>query len=447
MSGKAKVLKAVEFVLGLGSDPKDDDRLVMQKRFLLALGSLMALGGLGWGALCIAFDLHVPGIIPFSYSLLTLVNFYYFHHTKNFPLVRFFQVLMSLLLPFMLQYSLGGFYPSGAVMYWAMLSVLGSFAFANSRKNFIWILFFIALTVFGSFLEPRLGPISLAHKIPETARPWIFALNMSIVSFITFFLVFYFVRLQESAHEKIRTAERILIHSSKMAALGEMAAGMAHEINNPLAIIVSRVTVVEKMIRDEKVAPEKSVEQLDKIRETSNRIARIIHTLQALARDSQSDPMELVPLNGIISDTVELCNERFENQQIDLQVLPFNSVTVRARPGQIVQVLLNLLNNSFDAVELQKEKWVRVEVEVTEKEKIKVSIIDSGPQIANSVVEKLMQPFFTTKEVGKGTGLGLTISKQIAESNGGSLSFDRNYPHTRFVLELNASATESTFAA
>lgn len=238
-----------------------------------------------------------------------------------------------------------------------------------------------------------------------------------------------------------------MIHSSKMAALGEMAAGMAHEINNPLAIIVSRVTVLEKMIRDKTIVPEKSVEQLIKIRETSNRIARIIHTLQALARDSQSDPIDVVPLNGIISDTVELCNERFEHRHIDLQVLPFDSVTVRARPGQIVQVLLNLLNNSFDAVELQREKWVRVEVEVTEKEKIKISIIDSGPQMANSVAEKLMQPFFTTKETGKGAGLGLTISKQNAESNGGSLSFDRTYPNTRFVLELNASAEESTVAA
>jgi hypothetical protein len=87
----------VEFVLSLGANPKDNQREALRKRFLIALGSLMAIGGIPWGALCFAFGLYIPAIVPLSYTVLTVVNLAYFHKTKRFAGCRFRQVLMSLL--------------------------------------------------------------------------------------------------------------------------------------------------------------------------------------------------------------------------------------------------------------------------------------------------------------------------------------------------------------
>ncbi|MBK8204245.1 MAG: GHKL domain-containing protein [Bdellovibrionales bacterium] len=100
-----------------------------------------------------------------------------------------------------------------------------------------------------------------------------------------------------------------------------------------------------------------------------------------------------------------------------------------------MQVLLNLLNNSFDAVAALPETWVDLKVE-TIGDNLRMIVTDSGKGILPSIAEKIMDPFFTTKEVGKGTGLGLSISRGIVLSHGGSLIYDSTHPNTRFIIEI-----------
>ncbi len=108
-----------------------------------------------------------------------------------------------------------------------------------------------------------------------------------------------------------------------------------------------------------------------------------------------------------------------------------------ARPTQISQVLLNLLNNSFDAIEERAEKWIRVRFEINSNKKILIiKVTDSGDGIPNEIVHKMMNPFFTTKDIGKGTGLGLSISKGIIEEHGGHLIYNAQSKNTEFVVEL-----------
>jgi signal transduction histidine kinase len=124
---------------------------------------------------------------------------------------------------------------------------------------------------------------------------------------------------------------------------------------------------------------------------------------------------------------------------VKLTVKTLPGVVLLCRPTQISQVILNLLNNAFDAVKALNEKWVLLEVACLGTDWIQIRVTDSGAGIAESLATKIMEPFFTTKEIGKGTGLGLSISKGIVETHGGRFFLDRSFTHTSFVIEFPVS--------
>lgn len=244
------------------------------------------------------------------------------------------------------------------------------------------------------------------------------------------------------AKSQILKQQEVLIASSKMSSLGEMATGIAHEINTPLAVISLRAALLKEAANSETfaVSGRKIVADTAEIMlRTIDRIARIITGLRAFARDGIADPMEEVALQTVVRDTLDLCGEKFRENGVDLQLqLPPEDVTVTCRATQISQVLLNLLNNSFDAVQELREKWIKIEVQDFGN-KVEFSVTDSGHGIAPAVRAKLAQPFFTTKDVGKGTGLGLSISRGIVMDHGGQLVLDEQCPNTRFIVILPKS--------
>jgi signal transduction histidine kinase len=224
--------------------------------------------------------------------------------------------------------------------------------------------------------------------------------------------------------------------SSKMASLGEMAAGIAHEINNPLAIISGHVQHLKDLVESGECEKENMMEVADKVDQTALRISKIIRSLRFFARDGQDDPFEEASVQEIVDDTLEFCRQRFLSHAIDLRVKPIpEGLMIECRAVQIGQVLLNLLNNAHDAVEPLTDRWIELSVEDLGSS-VRIAIIDSGSGVASEIRDKILEPFFTTKEVGKGTGLGLSISKGIIESHQGHLYVDETWPHTRFVMEV-----------
>jgi signal transduction histidine kinase len=248
-----------------------------------------------------------------------------------------------------------------------------------------------------------------------------------------------FNNMVEDLEEKenvITEQRKQIVQSSKMSALGEMAAGIAHEINNPLAIIVGYNHIVRELIKRDPLNKTEIVRNLGKIQETTDRISKIIQGLRSFSRNSAGDARKWTPLALIVENTLEFCSQRFKNYGIDLILDPVPVVEIFCRDSQIIQVLLNLLNNAFDAVQEQPDQsWIRFGFSLSE-ERLLIQITDSGLGIPPEVAEKIMQPFFTTKEVGKGTGLGLSISKGIVEEHGGQLRFVQDSPHTQFVVEF-----------
>lgn len=226
-----------------------------------------------------------------------------------------------------------------------------------------------------------------------------------------------------------------LINSSKMASLGEMASGMAHEINNPLAIIQGKVKVISMMLEDLHISNPSLFTEIHKIKITTDRIDKIVKGLRNFSRASNNDPFEPVPLQKLLDETLDLCSEKFKAHGIDLKINPVPNVSILCRPSQISQVFINLLNNSSDAIENLDAKWIEISFKV-HGEKVSISFTDSGQGIPNEIASRIMEPFFTTKEVRKGTGLGLSIAKSIIDTHHGSIWLDQSCKNTRFVIEF-----------
>jgi hypothetical protein len=233
-----------------------------------------------------------------------------------------------------------------------------------------------------------------------------------------------------------KAAEKNLIYSSKMASLGEMASGLAHEINNPLAIIQGKVQKIQELAEAPTIEAHALRKDLDRIHITTERIARIVRGLRTFSRQGDADPLEPTSIRDVIHQTLDLCAERFKSKGVLVVMCEIPDLNLSCRATELSQVLLNLLNNAFDAVRELDEKWIRIEVRNLEHERIEFMVTDSGTGIPDTVAERIMQPFFTTKPVGQGTGLGLSISRGIIEAHQGSLYLDRTSPHTRFVIQL-----------
>lgn len=229
--------------------------------------------------------------------------------------------------------------------------------------------------------------------------------------------------------------ELVLLHSAKMASLGEMAGGIAHEINNPLTVVQGRATSLVKRIQSGNISPEETIHSLERIIRSSQKAAGIIQGLKSFSRNGENDPFEVIEINEVINSVFGLCTEKFRIPGIELKVSPVPDLVIECRRVQIEQVLLNLLQNAHDAVVQLVEKWVAVDVTVKDGV-ILILVTDSGLGIPAEVAEKLMHPFFTTKKVGEGTGLGLSISLGIVKDHRGRLRYDQTNPNTRFVVEL-----------
>ncbi len=222
---------------------------------------------------------------------------------------------------------------------------------------------------------------------------------------------------------KKAASDEMAIQSSKMAALGKMAAGIAHEINNPLAVIGEKAGWMKDLLGMEDVAGSENFQELlDAVNKIEYHVVRaktVTHRLLGFAR--RMEPMvEGVNINEILDESIEfLKNEaRYRNIEIQANYAPDLPLTTSDQ-AQLQQVFLNIINNGIDAI--GKEGQIIINTRTTKNHEICIEISDNGPGIPKEVLQKIFDPFFTTKEVGKGTGLGLSISYSIIEKLGGRI--------------------------
>lgn len=245
---------------------------------------------------------------------------------------------------------------------------------------------------------------------------------------------------EKTLQDDLEQSQRTAIHASRLASLGEMAGGIAHEINNPLMIITGKTSLIQKMIDSDDLELSRVQTELEKVKQTTFRIAKIVKGLLTFARDGEQVEFQNFAVDSMLNDVSALCGEKAKANGIDIQFISDKNLVVFGNALQISQVILNLINNSIDATASHPNRWIKIEASQNlSNNLIRFSVTDSGLGIDKQLVGRLMQPFFTTKRVGVGTGLGLSISKGLIENHGGVLIYDVSSPNTRFYFELKSA--------
>ncbi len=233
----------------------------------------------------------------------------------------------------------------------------------------------------------------------------------------------------------LREGRENLIRTEKLAGVGRLAAGVAHEVGNPLAAILGYVEMLLGETADRPLTPEMRRDMLERIRGETGRIHHIIQELLEYARPSPEEPATL-DLRKAVDAALSLVRAQARGRGIQARVdLPVDLPAVRAPQGRVTQVLLNLLLNAADAT--AGKGTITIDARRS-ADRVVLTVGDDGPGVPVAARDKIFDPFFTTKDPGQGTGLGLAVSLAIVETLGGRLRLVPSSKGARFELDLPA---------
>ena len=235
--------------------------------------------------------------------------------------------------------------------------------------------------------------------------------------------------------------QQALFHSNRLSYLGEMAGQIAHEINNPLTVILGNSQIMKKSIKDETSEEnDMLLKSIQKIEIMVERITKLIKMMRTLSKQNNILPQSKAKVTDLISSVISTLNDKFKAYEIEVTENKNNleKIEILCYPTEISQVLLNILLNSIDAIILSKKTEPRkISVNlILKKNEIYIMISNNGDEIPKNIMDRIFEPFFTTKPVGHGTGLGLSISKRIIEQHQGSITFESDIDKTTFTIVL-----------
>ncbi len=241
-------------------------------------------------------------------------------------------------------------------------------------------------------------------------------------------------QLKKMVHEKeehLKQAERELMQSAKMCALGELTAGLTHEINQPLTALKLTCQDMLYATRENLMPKEELTKSIEEMVGHIDGVIEIIKHMRNFAHYSDGDEQQKIDINHILRDVLNLTHRQFRSQGIVVRMdLKPDVPGLVSNRVKLEQVFMNLLSNARDALAdcPKANKWISIQSRIVgtslSRQDLLISVQDNANGIPEAIRDKVFQPFFTTKKEGRGTGLGLSISKRIVESLGGQLSFE-----------------------
>lgn len=447
------LLKRLQFLLTIGDKASDTEEEKRQHGFLIYMGLLMSSGGVLWSTLCIANGLYLPAMVPYTYIFITILNFTYLYRTKNFTVTQNIQILMSLMLPFFFQFLLGGFVASGGNVLWSVLAVFGSFTLRNKKMSIVWLVLFILLMILSGLVDAQAKRFDIG--LSEGYVIAFFVLNFIATVLIIFSLYYYFVSSEEDARMKLQAslqqlqlAQNQLIASEKMASLGSLVSGVAHEINTPLGVGLSGISQIEHEVKkletnynDQTLTEEalrsyiSTTKQLaTTIRDRLNNAVVLVRSFKNISVDQHFEDVREFNLKTYIDDLLLSLQNQLKTKQVEVINSIEEGVLVESYPGIFSQIISNFILNSikhgFDRdVNDGVNNLIKISMHQADN-RLVMRYEDNGIGITDATEKRLFDPFFTTKRGQGGSGLGLNIVYNlVTQKLGGTLDVIRISPH------------------
>lgn len=346
---------------------------------------------------------HLSILFPFSISLVHLPVKYFQHHLILSPTPIWFMTIPPIL------FYLGG----------RKVGVIG---------------YFVYLT------EYAVTTYLIKDGAPITTTEWIFIFSVFIASAIFIYFIFVLEKTQKKWDTELK--DRVLqeSHSAHLISLGEMSGAIAHEINNPLAIIQGNAQSVRKSLRTINSTNEYDDElyKLEKLLNNVSRVTEIVSSLNALTGDSKGEKKPFVGAHFKKSfiQFHSLISERLKKEGIELKYDQKDlSVVIPCRPEVITQCLINLCSNSMYAIKGQENPWIQLKIQ-TLPNKIRLYFQDSGEGLSKRTAARMFEPFYTTKKQGEGVGIGLSITRNKLLKEKAAIRYDHGNKFTTFVIEF-----------
>ena len=216
--------------------------------------------------------------------------------------------------------------------------------------------------------------------------------------------------------------------TEKLTALGEMVAGIIHDIKSPLQLI----GLSARKLRKSESVNENQLQAIEKIEKTTERILKIVGAIKVFARDESTDTQKLENIYDIFQDALEICDHRLKEMHIEMKIAkPKTPFMQNCYATKMFQVFVNLINNSIDAIQSLDEKWIDIQFNDNQ-----IILTDSGKGIPEDVQKRIFEAFFTTKEAGVGSGLGLAMCKKILLEIGADININNQSAHTQFIIRF-----------
>jgi signal transduction histidine kinase/CheY-like chemotaxis protein len=447
------IQKKISGVLRPSRDGKSSEG--SSRKLLVSLAALMSVGGVVWGSLLLYFGVYTASIIPYAYVVISFLNIR-FISSNRLSVARSIQIMISMLLPFALQWMLGGYFSSGIVMLWSTLSLVGSITLLKGKYVYPWLIFFIALTLFSSWIEPFLLPYKPSILTEEVSKI-LLVINVLMISTIVFILSKNKTDHDVELNRQLETAnDELGKHKNKLELLvkerteqleanisllqiiqadmkkakdeaekaneakSQFLANMSHEIRSPLNAILGFSQIMSMTAKEGNLTTEFK-QYLDNIKLSGENLLELINNILDLSKIEAGKihlSFETVNIKQLFKGIFQINKGKAEEKEIHFSYEIDHKVPefIEGDRTKINQILMNLATNAIKFTPNGKTVHMKVFIQ---NEELVFQIIDTGVGIAADRIGYIFDPFeqadnSITRKYG-GTGLGLTITKKMIE--------------------------------